>query len=399
MDVQKDSKRRLNLIAYVCYFFTGALITTLGLVLGPVSAAFHKDPGFIGQMFTLLNFGLFVPILVGGVLMQKYSIKSLLAIASAVTIALTVVLTVVPSITLFGFTVLMIGAAAGITMAVGSYLVVRINPDPKDRSSSLIFTDFFFSFAGVVLPVILGYLFKHNASWLVMYFLMSAISLLLILLIAKAKFPTVEREVKHEDGTIVAKEPWGKAIYYVCFAAFAFIYAELVFTMWLPTYLQDAVKLPIDTAALYVTLYWGSKAIGLWLNHYTVRYVPLRSFLIVSAIIGAASIATIANVPQATVIGIALVCFGFFNSGIYSGLISYGSLQVKVSPPSLISTILTCGSVGTLIFASVSAYIFSNYGLHWALNSSVIVYVFALIGIILAGSCSKAEELHGKLGL
>ena len=83
-DITKDSKRRLNLIAYVCYFFTGALITTLGLVLGPVSAAFHKDPGFIGQMFTLLNFGLFVPILVGGVLMQKYSIKSLLAIASAV---------------------------------------------------------------------------------------------------------------------------------------------------------------------------------------------------------------------------------------------------------------------------------------------------------------------------
>ncbi|OWY37777.1 MFS transporter TsgA [Xenophilus sp. AP218F] len=393
MDVPQNSKRRLNLVAYVCYFFTGALITTLGITLGPVSAAFHKDPGFIGQMFTLLNFGLFVPILIGGVLMQKFSAKALLGFAAAVTIAFTAVLAMAQTITLFGLTVLAVGAAAGITMAVGSYLVVRINPDPKERSSSLIFTDFFFSFAGVVLPVILGYLFKHDASWLVMYFLMSAISLLLIALIAKARFPSVESAAARQDGK-QEKEPWGKAVFWICFAAFAFIYAELVFTMWLPTYLQQTVALPVDTAAFFVTLYWGAKATGLFINHYTVRFMPLRTFLIGSAVVGTVSIAAIANIPHAATIAAALIAFGFFNSGIYSGLISYGSLQVKNSSPALVSTVLTSGSTGTLIFASVSAYIFSNYGLHWALNSSVFVYVLALISILLAASCSKAERLH-----
>lgn len=42
------SRGSLNAISYLSYYFVGALVSTLGIVLGPLCAAFNKDPSFIG---------------------------------------------------------------------------------------------------------------------------------------------------------------------------------------------------------------------------------------------------------------------------------------------------------------------------------------------------------------
>jgi TsgA-like MFS transporter len=394
-------RRLLNIISYVCYFFTGSLITTLGLMIGPVSKAFSTDPSAIGNIFTWLNVGLFIPIFFAGMLMARVSTKTLLATAAIVTIGMTVVLTALPSVTTFRMMVLFVGGAAGITMAVGSYLVVRINPDPKERSSRLIFTDFFFSFSGVVFLNLLGYLFKFDFSWLVMYFIMSAIAVLLLLLISSVKFPSMTPPVSPADGTHPAgqatREPWGIAVFFVCVASFAFIYAELVFSLWMPGYLADVVKLPVDTVGRYMGFYWSSKAVGMLIAHSIVRHVPVRTFMLICSGVALACMATITNVNDVLIIPIGIILFGLFNSGIYSSLISYGTLQVKLSPPTLTSTILTSSTAGTLVFAPVSSTILAHYGLHWALNSAVIMYGFMVLVIVLAGLSSRAEGLHSKL--
>ncbi len=38
------SRGSLNAISYLIYYFVGALVSTLGIVLGPLCAAFNKDP-------------------------------------------------------------------------------------------------------------------------------------------------------------------------------------------------------------------------------------------------------------------------------------------------------------------------------------------------------------------
>lgn len=45
------NRRRINVISWLSYFFTGGLVSTLGIVIGPVATAFNKDPAFIGLMF------------------------------------------------------------------------------------------------------------------------------------------------------------------------------------------------------------------------------------------------------------------------------------------------------------------------------------------------------------
>lgn len=395
MAEQHYSRGNLNAISYLSYYFVGALVSTLGIVLGPLCEAFHKDPSFIGQVFTLMNIGMFVPIMFGGILMKKWGLQKPLVVAAALTVLISAILFVSPTLTMFSMAVMGIGACGGIFMTIGSYLVVRINPDEKSRSSSLIFTDFFFSLAGATLSFLLAYLFKLGAGWIAMYGIMGALGALMLVLTLRCRFPTTEapvEEIQHAEQP--TSEPWGAAVYLLCFALFTFLLAEPIFTMWTPGYLHARFNLAPEAAALFTTVYWVAKAIGLFLNQFTVKLMKLRTFLLICAVFGLGAISLIANSSNTTIIMVACAVFGFFNSGLFSGLMSYGSLQVSRSSPTLISALLTCGTVGTLLFATVSSLVNSHYGLHGAVNTATITYGVLLLTLVIAVSLSRAERIN-----
>ncbi|AGH74800.1 MFS transporter TsgA [Edwardsiella piscicida] len=398
MQHHDHSRGRLNAISYLSYYFVGALVSTLGIVLGPLCVAFQKDPSFIGQIFTLMNIGMFIPIMFGGLLIKKWGLQKPLAAAALFTIIISIVLFTTPTLTLFSVAVAVIGACGGIFMTIGSYLVVRINPDEKSRSSSLIFTDFFFSLAGATLSFLLAWMFTLGASWIAMYAIMGALGVLMLLFVLRARFPGEETaaQPQAEAPAAVAAEPWGISVWLICLALFLFLLAEPIFTLWTPGYLQLRFAMQPEQAALYTTVYWVSKAIGLFLNQFTVKWMRLRTFLLICTVIGMGSIALISNGANASLILIACGTFGFFNSGLFSGLMSYGSLQVRRSSPTLISALLTCGTVGTLLFASVSSLINSRFGLHGALNSATVAYGLLLLTLLSAAFFSKAERLQAS---
>ncbi|WP_159188618.1 MFS transporter TsgA [Klebsiella pneumoniae] len=390
------SRGSLNAISYLSYYFVGALVSTLGIVLGPLCAAFNRDPSFIGQVFTLMNIGMFIPIMLGGILMKKWGLQKPMVIAAALIVLVSLVLFTSPTLTMFSVAVAMIGACGGIFMTIGSYLVVRINPDEKSRSSSLIFTDFFFSLAGATLSFLLAWMFKLGASWIAMYGIMSSLGVLMLILTLRSRYPSTEMPETTQQGS--KTEPWGLSVWLLCLALFLFLLAEPIFTMWTPGYLQQRFSLQPEQAALYTTVYWVAKAIGLFLNQFTVKWIKLRTFLLGCTVVGLIAIAIISNNSNTTVILLACGVFGFFNSGLFSGLMSYGSLQVSCSSPTLISALLTCGTVGTLLFATISSLVNSYFGLHGAVNASAISYALLLLTLLSAIACSKAEHLHqGKV--
>lgn len=394
MSEQHYSRGNLNAISYLSYYFVGALVSTLGIVLGPLCAAFHKEPSFIGQVFTLMNLGMFVPIMFGGVLMKKWGLQKPLTLAAGLTLFISVILFFFPTLTLFSLAVMGIGACGGVFMTLGSYLVVRINPDEKSRSAGLIFTDFFFSLAGATLSFLLAWLFELGASWLAMYGIMGALGAIMLILTIRCRFPATEDDVPDSTTRQTAGETWGPAVWLLCFALFAFLLAEPVFTMWTPGYLQSRFTLRPEQAALFTTVYWVAKAIGLFLNQFTVKLMKLRTFLLICALVGLLAIILIANSGSTTLIMVACAAFGFFNSGLFSGLMSYGSLQVSQSSPTLVSALLTCGTVGTLIFASVSSLVNQRFGLQAAVNTSTAAYALLLVSLGIAIACSRAERLH-----
>lgn len=180
----------------------------------------------------------------------------------------------------------------------------------------------------------------------------------------------------------------------LCFALFAFLLAEPIFTMWLPSWLKEHFGMAADRAAFYITTYWTVKSIGLFVNQFTVRFVKLRTYLLLSTVIGLICLAVAANSAHPTLILMCAGLFGFCNSGLFSGIMSYGSLQVRNSPPTLTSALLTIGTIGTLIFSTLSSLVYSQYGLFWALNTATVAYVFLLLALIFASVNSKAEAME-----
>jgi len=55
--------------------------------------------------------------------------------------------------------------------------------------------------------------------------------------------------------------------------------------------------------------------------------------------------------------------------------------------------LLTCGTVGTLLFASVSSMVNSHFGLQGAVNTSTVAYCVLLLTLVIAVTCSQAERL------
>ena len=141
--------------------------------------------------------------------------------------------------------------------------------------------------------------------------------------------------------------------YFRVVALFLFLLAEPIFTLWTPGYLQWRFTLKPEQAALFTTVYWVAKAISLFLNQFTVKWLKLRTFLLICSAIGLVAIALISNSTSSTLILVTCGTFDFFNSGLFSGLMSYGSLQISRCSPTLAPALLICGTVGTLLFAMV----------------------------------------------
>lgn len=392
------NKPRLTFISYLSNFFLGSLISTLGMVISPISQAFSKSPDQMGQLFTLMNIGIFAPMLFSGFLFKRFGLGTLLKAAACLSLLACITLFFFPSLMLFAVTIALLGATAGIFMNIGSFLTVHIHEEAKERSSQLLRNDFFFSLARMLLSLTLGFAFERGASWLYMYLIMGSLSALMLALCFDLQFPQLAKTTPTaQDHSVTASEPWGVAVWLLSFALFAFLFAEPTFCMWLPSWLQQKFSMQAQQAGFYITVYWSVKALGLFINQYLVRHVKLHVFLLTLSACALISAGVAANSDNATVVLIFVAAAGFFNAGMFSGILSYGSLQTRLASPTLTSTLLMMGTIGTMVFSSVSSYVYSNFGLHWALNTATVVYAALFIALILAYLTSKFETSEIKL--
>jgi len=393
----KDSNRtRLTWICYLCYFFTGSLVTVSGMMLGPIAKTYGVSPGSISYVFTLQNGLMFIIILVGGFMMQKISLKKLFLLAIIVEFIAMGILQIFVSMP-FSFAIFMavVGFSGGIFMALASFLIVRIYSDPVARSTRLVMADFFFSFSGVVMPMLAGQLLQYHVFWIVIYYVISIVGLVILFMVVASKFPDVVADSR--DNAELYTEKWGAPVYLISISCFFFIMGELVFAQWLPLYLQRYMNVSEGRSGMYESLFWGFMAIGLFVGRFVMKKFRLGNFIIGTFGLATLFMIIIALVPNELVIAIAIIFCGFFNSVVYASMLAYGSLQVKHNPPTLIAFILAIGTLGTMASSPVSGYLANNMSIHAAFASCFILYIIGFIFFLLCRSCSKAEKIHGEL--
>jgi len=306
--------------------------------------------------------------------------------------------------------------AAGITglqVAANPYVVVLGKPDTA--SSRLDLTQAFNSLGTTIAPKLGGllilaaaplaveelqalsptglhlYRVQEAASVKMPYTVIGLALLLLAVLIAKSKLPTIahaEYRPEAKSGDSVWKHP---NLILGALAIFAYVGAEVSIGSFLVNYfgLADIAGLSAKTAAGYVSLYWGGAMVGRFLGAGLLRKFKaghlLGTFAICTSLLVGLSMATHGQLAMWSILAV-----GFFNSIMFPTIFSLGVAELGPLTGNG-SGILNMAIVGGAIIPLIQGAIADHIGIHHAFFIPVICYFYILYyGLI--GSKPNSER-------
>ena len=385
------NKLLITFICYLCYFYTANVVLVTGAVMQPLSEYFHNSN--IGFAFTFINVAMWFTILIIGILMNRFSIKLLLIAAVAIGIVSSLITTIIPSMFTLKVLLTCVGITVGIFMAIASYMIVHIYNNHKIRAMNVIFTDFFFSFGGALVPIFAAYLIIQHFEWYIIYLILQITAVITLVLVIFSDFTILNcHNIAKEIKPSLNFSTWNLSLYCVAFAAFLFLLAQITMTSYVQSYFQEILGWGTIDANKPLSYFWTAQCIGLFISPIITRFIPLKYILPTFMLVGIIALLCILYIPNMDTVFKAAIIFGLFNCYIYAGLLAYGTFQMENAPPTLIITILLFGTTGTALSTTTGAFIKQYFGLTSVMHAVVIFYIISFILVILAVIFSKEQK-------
>jgi len=306
--------------------------------------------------------------------------------------------------------------AAGITglqVAANPYVVVLGRPETA--SSRLDLTQAFNSLGTSIAPKLGGlliltavpltiaemnalspaalhlYRVQEAASVKMPYIVIGIALLLLAVLIATSKLPTIATAAKRRGEEIndsVWKHP---NLIFGALGIFAYVGAEVSIGSFLVNYFgqADIAALSAKTAAGYVSFYWGGAMVGRFLGAALLRRIKtghlLAIFVVCTSLLVTLSMLTHGHVAMWSILAV-----GFFNSIMFPSIFSLGVAELGPLTGNA-SGILNMAIVGGAIIPLIQGVIADHIGIHHAFFVPVICYLYILF-YALNGSKPNSER-------
>jgi len=306
--------------------------------------------------------------------------------------------------------------AAGITglqVAANPYVVVL--GKPETASSRLDLTQAFNSLGTTIAPKLGGllilaaapltveelkalsptalhlYRVQEAASVKMPYTVIGIALLLLAVLIAASKLPSIEHAQFRPDansGDSIWKHP---NLVFGALAIFAYVGAEVSIGSFLVNYFGQAeiAGLSAKSAAGYVSFYWGGAMIGRFLGAGLLRKYRaghlLGAFAICTSLLVTLSMITHGHFAMWSILAV-----GFFNSIMFPTIFSLGVAELGPLTGNA-SGILNMAIVGGAIVPLIQGVIADHIGIHHAFFVPVICYLYILY-YALSGSKPNSER-------
>ncbi|AXW98819.2 MFS transporter TsgA [Cronobacter sakazakii] len=392
-----SNRIKLTWISFFSYALTGALVIVTGMVMGNIAEYFKLPVSSMSNTFTFLNAGILISIFLNAWLMEIVPLKTQLRFGFVLMVLAVVALMFSQSLTLFSAAMFVLGLVSGITMSIGTFLITHMY-EGRQRGSRLLFTDSFFSMAGMIFPMVAAFLLARSIEWYWVYACIGLVYVAIFILTFGCDFPVLGKHAVKENQPAV-KEKWGVGVLFLSIAALCYILGQLGFIGWVPEYATKGLGMNLNDAGTLVSNFWMSYMVGMWVFSFVLRFFDLQRILTVLA--GLATVLMyffITSKPEH--MAWFILALGFFSSAIYTTIITLGSQQTKVSSPKLVNFILTCGTVGTMLTFIVTGPIVANHGPQAALFTAnglyavVFVMCFALGFVTRHRQHAKAEAAH-----
>jgi TsgA-like MFS transporter len=387
-----SNRIRLTWISFFSYALTGALVIVTGMVMGNIAEYFNLPISSMSNTFTFLNAGILVSIFLNAWLMEIIPLKRQLIFGFVLMILAVAGLMVGHSLVMFSLCMFVLGVVSGITMSIGTFLITHIY-EGRQRGSRLLFTDSFFSMAGMVFPVVAATLLANHVTWYWVYACIGVLYLAIFVLTLMSDFPVLGKK-KDDQSEPVAKEKWGIGVLFLSIAALCYILGQLGFIQWVPEYASKHFNMSIEEAGALVSNFWTAYMVGMWIFSFILRFFDLQRIVTVLAALSTVMMYLFVTTEQVGMLSMYILGLGFVSSAIYTTLITLGSLQTKVSSPKLVNFILTCGTIGTMLTFIVTGPIVAKSGAHAALATANGLYLVVFVMCLLLGFVTR-HRLHG----
>ncbi len=383
-----SNRIKLTWISFFSYALTGALVIVTGMVMGDIAKYFDLPVSSMSNTFTFLNAGILISIFLNAWLMEIVPLKTQLRFGFVLMVLAVAVLMLSHSLALFSAAMFVLGLVSGITMSIGTFLVTQMY-EGRQRGSRLLFTDSFFSMAGMIFPMVAAFLLARSIEWYWVYACIGLVYVAIFVLTIGCEFPALGKHAAPSDKPVV-KEKWGVGVLFLSIAALCYILGQLGFISWVPEYAKG-MGMDVSGQGKLVSDFWMSYMVGMWAFSVILRFFDLQRILTVLA--GLATVLMylfITSSPEH--MAWFILALGFFSSAIYTTIITLGSQQTKVASPKLVNFVLTCGTIGTMLTFVVTGPIVANSGPQAALMTANGLYAVVFVMCFALGFVTRHRQ-------
>jgi len=392
--MNNSNRLRLTWVSFLSYGLTGALVIVTGVVLGDIADYFNINVSSMSSTFTFLNTGILLSIFLNAWLMAVIPLRQQLIAGFILMILAVIGLMSAQTLTLFSISMFVLGVVSGITMSIGTFVITQLYAG-RQRGSRLLFTDSFFSMAGIIFPALAGLLLARHIAWYWVYVCIGLVYVAIFILTLFSEFPRpADPSALSRQQQSSPKEPWGIGVVLLSIAALCYILGQLGFISWVPEYATLNFGMNKQETGSLVSQFWLAYMAGMWIFSALLHLADLQRIVTVLAALAAVAMYLFIIAEQPDHLRYYLLGLGFISSAIYTTIITLGSQQTREASPKLVNLILTCGTIGTMLTFVVTGPIVAEYGAKAALITSNMLYLAVFVLCLSLGWLSK-HRFHG----
>lgn len=361
-------KRNYGMILLVLLIFF--VISFLTNIIGPLIPDIIKSFNLSRSMAGFLPFAFFIAYGVSsipaGMAIEKFKEKKVMLFAFAMAMSGSLLFSIIPSYTIVLFSLFMIGVGMAV-LQVAINPLLRVSGGEEHFAFNSVLGQLAFGGASFLSPQVFSYLVSGiesgqtdspvisilsgmvppDLSWVSLYWIFTAVSVAMLVVIALVRFPKVElKEDEKAGGWHTYKELFAnKTVWLFFIGIFCYVGLEQGIANWISEFLYSYHQVdPRLGGADTVSLFWGLLTVGCLLGLVLLKFMDSRTVLKLFSALAIVSLA-IAIFGSESMALIAFPACGFFASVMWSVIFSLALNSVEKQHGSF-SGILCSGIVG-----------------------------------------------------
>ena len=373
----EKNKKNIMIISYVMFAYMGIAFLSQGSLKLEMAEDFEITTSKLQYLFTIFATASMSMVVANKVFLEKVPLKLEIILSSIFILVGTFFMILTKNLNIFMMGLILSGLGIGIYTSLGNYLIV--NAFTKDRNRKLNFLHFSYSISAVVTPIIAAALIGINLNWNTVYMTLLILVVIIIILALKTDFNDINyKEDKKNKKNEIKLVRWDYKVYLSASMLFLYVFTEMIFSYWIVEYMVDKGAYGGE-AKISLSIFWlfiaGGRLIVAKIGH-KFKVINIVMFLLITVSI---SYFILMLNQGVWIIYIFVAFLGLGFSSLYPSIIALGTEGRENISPSLMTFIMTAGSVGGIIYSPISGWINSNFSVIITMGIGLITSILMLL--------------------